>query len=330
MGTVIKKPSGVYEAQVAKKGIRKSKTFRTKAQANMWIVETEKDIIAGKKEEIPDKTFGDLLSKYSEEVSPKKRGARWEMARLNALQRDEIAQVMLTHLEASHFALWRDRRLLNVSAGSVLREINILSHAINTAIKDWGWLKINPLSNIRRPAQPQPRDRLISDDEVDRLLIALGYDYDMPPVTISARIGAALLFAIETAMRAGEIAGLTWDRVDISKRTARLIETKNGTKRDVPLSMEAIRIIKQLSDVPETDCGNIFQLNSSQIDVNFRKAKSRAMITDLHFHDSRAEAITRLAKKVDILTLARISGHKDLRMLQIYYRESAEDIARKL
>lgn len=152
----------------------------------------------------------------------------------------------------------------------------------------------------------------------------------MAPVTISAKIGAAMLFAIETAMRAGEIAGLTWDRVDIDKRTARLVETKNGSKRTVPLSMEAIRIINQLRDVTKSDCGNIFDLTTDQIDVNFRKAKSRAMIDDLHFHDTRATAITRLSKKLDILSLARVSGHRDLKMLMIYYRESAEDMAKKL
>lgn len=55
------------------------------------------------------------------------------------------------------------------------------------------------------------------------------------------------------------------------------------------------------------------------------------MIEDLHFHDSRAEALTRLARKVDVMTLARISGHKDLRvLLETYYRESAADIAKRL
>ena len=102
--------------------------------------------------------------------------------------------------------------------------------------------------------------------------------------------------------------------------------TKNGFARDVPLSTEAIRILNQVKE----DTESVFNLTSGQIDSLFRKAKKRALIDDLHFHDSRAEGITRLAQKVDILTLARISGHRDLRMLQIYYRESAEDIAKKL
>jgi integrase len=131
-------------------------------------------------------------------------------------------------------------------------------------------------------------------------------------------------------MRAGEIACLTWDRVDIEKRTAKLIETKNGMKRDVPLSMEAIRIINQLRNDTESDLGNIFGLTTRQIDVNFRKAKSRAMIDDLHFHDTRHLAITRLSKKLDVLSLARMVGHKDLRQLQIYFNLSAEDMAKNL
>jgi integrase len=135
-----------------------------------------------------------------------------------------------------------------------------------------------------------------------------------------------MLFAIETAMRAGEIASLTWVNVNIEKRIAKLPITKNGFARDVPLSNEAIRILEQV----RMDTESVFNLRTDQIDALFRKAKQRALIDDLHYHDTRAEAITRLAKKVDILTLARISGHRDMRMLQIYYRESVEDIAKRI
>lgn len=321
-----RKRNGNWQALICCNGIRKAKTFNTKLEATHWASATEQEILSGKRGNIPDKTFGDLLQRYSETVSAHKRGARWEMTRINAICRDEIASCRLSDLTAKDFASWRDMRLKRVSSGSVLREMNILSHAINTAIKDWEWLKENPMSGIQRPEKPQPRDRLITGDEITRLLLVLGYEYDLKPVTISARIGAALLFAIETAMRAGEIAGLTWDRVNIDKRTALLVETKNGTRREVPLSTEAIRIINQV----RIDSDSVFNLTPDQIDINFRKAKARAMIDDLHWHDSRATAITRLAKRVDVLTLAKISGHKDLKMLQIYYRETAEDIAKRL
>ena len=139
-------------------------------------------------------------------------------------------------------------------------------------------------------------------------------------------MGAAFLFAIETAMRAGEIIKLTWDKVDLEKRVARLTETKNGTSRNVPLSTEAVRIIKQLP----SDADTCFDLTSPILDALFRKAKARAMIENMHFHDTRHEAITRLAKKLDVLDLARMVGHRDLRMLMVYYNATAEELAKRL
>jgi len=325
MATLRKKGNG-WEAAIARQGIRKSKTFTTKTAAAHWAAETEKDIISGKQETIKNKTFGDLIKKYANEVSPTKRGGDWEVKRLNALSRDKISRVMLFDLNQSCFASWRDRRLLSVSTSTVRREMNLLNHALNISLKEWGWLTENPLKGVNRPPESPSRDRLITDDELTRLLFALGYDYEAELNTTSSRVGAALLFAIETAMRASEITGLSWDRLNLEKSTAILIETKNGSKREVPLSTEAIRILRQL----KTDDGSVFQLKSSQIDSLFRKAKKMAMIEELHFHDSRHLAITRLASKLDVLELARAVGHRDIRMLQIYYNKSAEELAKKL
>lgn len=325
MASYRKKGSG-WEVSVCRKGVRRSKTFDTKIEATFWAAETEKEIMSGQAGKIPDKSFAELLQRYGNDVSPTKRGCDWELKRINLICRDEIALVMLSNLRSEIFASWRDRRLRTVSVGTVLREWNLLSHAINVSIKEWGWLKENPLKNVKRPAQPRARDRLISDDEIERLLFALGYDYERYPGTISARVGAALLFAIETAMRAGEICGLMWANVDLDKRTAKLIETKNGHKREVPLSIEATRILNQV----KSDSESVFNLQSSQIDSLFRKAKKMAMIEDLHFHDSRHTAITRLACKLNVLELARMVGHRDLRQLQVYYNASAESLAKKL
>lgn len=322
----LRKKGNCWEASVCRKGVRRSRTFDTKAQAQYWAADIEREILDGVLGKIPDKSFADLLAKYADEVSVTKRGCKWELMRIGLICRDEISQVMLSQLRSDNFASWRDRRLRQVSVGSVLREWNLLSHALNVAVKEWRWIKENPMKNVKRPSQPRARDRLITDDEIDRLLYALGYDYGRFTETISARVGAALLFAIETAMRAGEICGLTWANVNIEKRTARLIETKNGHGRDVPLSSEAIRILEQVRSSDDL----VFDLQSSQIDSLFRKAKKMAFIEDLHFHDSRHTAITRLAKKLNVLELARMVGHRDLRQLQIYYNESAEELAKKL
>ena len=128
-------------------------------------------------------------------------------------------------------------------------------------------------------------------------------------------------------MRAGEIAGLRWRDVFADRRFAKVGGGKTAAaRRDVPLSTEALRIIAQM---PRDD-ERVFGIDVSQIDALFRKARGRAMIVDLHFHDLRHTAITRLARRLDVLALARMVGHRDLRMLQVYYNESAEDLAGRL
>lgn len=321
----IRKKGKRWEAAVARKGIRKSSTFATKLEAQMWAADIEKKIIGGGYL-INDHTVEDLLQRYLSVVSIKKRGADKEKIRIMRLCRDPVAQLKLSELQPSRMAEWRDRLLETVTEATVQRYWNLFSHAFNVAVNEWQWLSENPLKKVTRPKSTPARDRRISQDEIDRLLFALGYDYSAYPETVTSRVGAALLFAIETAMRAGEIVSLTWANIDIQKRVAHLPKTKNGFPRDVPLSAEALRILDQVRQETES----VFNLRTDQIDALFRKAKKRAMIDDLHFHDSRAEAITRLSKKVDILTLARISGHRDLRMLMVYYRESMEDVAKKL
>ena len=112
---------------------------------------------------------------------------------------------------------------------------------------------------------------------------------------------------------------------DIVGRTATLRQTKNGTKRGVPLSRRAAELLRLLPEVPNEE--PLFGMRAGSLDALFRKAKKRAIIEDGTFHDTRHLAITRFAMKLNMLDLARMVGHRDLRQLQIYYNESAETIA---
>jgi len=153
------------------------------------------------------------------------------------------------------------------------------------------------------------------------------YDIEISPESKSERIGAAIVFAIETAMRAGEICNMAWEDVDLERRTVHLPKTKNGNPRTVPLSTTAVKVLKGLQGLE--DCKRkTFGLKSDSLDVNFRKIRNKCLIDDLHFHDLRREALTRLATKVDVLNLAKISGHTDLRILQrVYYAPDMADLA---
>lgn len=319
MGSVAKHLKG-YRAQVARQGVRRSKVFPTKREALDWIAR-EEYLILNAAAVAAQGTFGELLKRYSEERSPQKRGERWEVIRLEKIRRDTIATKTLRDLSAKDFSDWRDRRSKEVGPASVLREMQLLSSVLNVAVKDWEALPANPIKGVSRPTKPLPRDRLPTQAEIDRMHHSAGEDL----AHATARAFHAFLFALETAMRAGEICGLRQADVDATRRVARLRLTKNGRPRDVPLSSEALRLLAML---PPAD--PVFGLSVAQIDVLFRKSRDKAAVDGLNFHDSRHAAITRLSRKLDVLSLARMVGHTDLKMLMVYYNETAEDMAKRL
>ncbi|MEP1613482.1 MAG: site-specific integrase [Roseobacter sp.] len=265
--------------------------------------------------------FGDMLDRYAREVSIAKRGARWEMIRIEKLCRYPIANISMGNLTAQDFAKWRDERLKEVAPASVNREMALVGSALNHARKEWGLSKVSPMADVAKPRKPPPRDRRPTADEIERMAFVAGSDLS----TKTARALHGFLFAIETGMRAGEIVKLTQEHTDTHRRVCHLTHTKNGSARDVPLSSTAVALIDALPDADP-----VFGLTSPQIDVLFRKVRDKADIKDLTFHDSRHEAITRLSKKLDVMALARMVGHKDIRQLMVYYNEDAEELAKRL
>lgn len=309
-----------WRARVYVNGVRESATFPTKAQAVAWGQQREAELTWAR---LPDKTVGDACARYAEAVSPLHRGVKWERLRLEAMQRDPLARVRLASITATDVAEWRDRRLQSVSGATVRREFTLLQGVFGYARREWGWLRTDPLDGVKRPPNPPSRKRRVSQDEIDRMALALGYDGG-PPENASHRVALAWLFAVETAMRSGEILGLQW--ADVATDYVSLPKTKNGDQRDVPLTMRAREILTLL---PRGD-GPVFGLKSDVRDTLFRKARARAEIPDLHFHDSRSEAIWRLSKKLDVLDLARVIGHRDPRSLMIYYNADASELAARL
>lgn len=337
-----KKHQATVQLTLDGKPFRKSASFDTQLQAELWAAQLETDLLSVQKGEIPpSKTYGDLLRRYRDSVVPDKAGAKWETTRINKILRDDpVVLVPLTSFSKVHAAEWRDRRKKAVGINSLLREWTILQHACTVAVTDWNWLLDNPFRNIARPKAPPPRTRRPSQTEVDLLLAALGCDTQVCPTTSSARAGFAWLFAIECAMRAGEIVKLRWPH--IAGRVAHLgqertpagyIKSKNGTARNVPLTKEALRLLALIPRLENDD--NIFQIKSGTLDTLFRRARDTCGIEDLHFHDSRREALTRLAAPksrggpgIDVLTLAKISGHRDTKiLLNTYYAPDMEEVA---
>ena len=317
-----------YRAQVYVAGQRASATFRTMREAQAWASAKEADL-----ERAPASrhTLADLIKRYREEVLPGKKGCIHEDRQAAAMLRDFPALVAkpLADLDTPDLAAWRDARLAVVSDATVLRQLNWLRHALRLARDEWRWMAHDPLKGMRIPRQPAPRVRRVAPLEVLRLCRALGYRAGRAPVTRSQEVALAFLVALRSGMRGGEILSLGRGNLDLKRRVAS-VEHKTqhltGRPREVPLTRHAIRLLK-----PVADRERCFTVASATMDTLFRKARDRLLIEDLHFHDSRAEALTRLARKVDVMTLAKISGHQDLRILQrAYYRETAEQIAARL
>jgi integrase len=329
-----RKTGSGWRAELYVKGTRDSRTFDTKAEAQAWALKRETELRsisggAGSKTH----TVGDVLRDYRDKISPTKRGERWEKLRLDLIGRKEVdgrpfSDIRLAELQPTHIAAWRDARAREVSGSSVSREMSLLSHALDVARKEWGWLITHPMKDVKRPAEGPPRDRLISQKEIEVITLAHGYQDGFPVRLPSQRVAVAFLFAIETAMRSGEILGLTAYTVDLEKRVAHLPMTKNGGARNVALSSRAVEL---LGTLPTVEAGKpLFALNDWNRDALFRKARDKSGIKDLTFHDTRHEAITRLAKKLQPLDLARMTGHTNLNELLTYYNETAADIATRL
>lgn len=325
MATIIQR-GGKYRVQIRMRGVSRSATFERHTDAKAWAARMESQILDGIQGNANRNTyFGDIAKRYLETVTPSKRGAKFETYRIGRILKTELAEVRLDGLRPQHFADWRDRRLKEVSESSVSRELSTLSAICTCAVKEWGLLHDNPVHKISKPKKAKARSRRPSESEIQAICQALMYSPDSKPELSLQRVAAAFLFAIETAMRAGEICNLKWPDIDFERRLAHLHITKNGDSRDVPLSRRAVGILHQLKGIhPE----QVFNLDARSLDVQFRRARDSLGIEDLHFHDSRREALTRMSKKVPVEVLAKISGHRDLRiLLNVYYRPDMAEIA---
>lgn len=322
-----------WRAIVTVAGQRQSGTFRTRREANSWAGITEAQMREASRQSPAQRhTVRDMLEQYAEQITPRKAGERPEGLRIAAFLRDfsDLADKKLSDVDTPDLVAWRDARLRVVSAASVLRDVNWLRNAFRVAREEWRWMDKNPWVGLRLPGKPAARDRRVLAAEVRRLCRVLEYRSGRPPQTKQQEVALAFLISLRTGMRAGEVLQLSDDSVDLVRRVATIGRHKRqhatGKPRLIPLTGKAIRLMR-----PSIGRGQWFTISSASLDSLFRKARQRLMIDDLHFHDARAEALTLLARRVDVLTLAKISGHKDIRMLsEVYYRETAEEIAGRI
>ena len=339
-----------WQAQIKRKGFPlQVKTFRTKAEATQWATVTESEMMRGvfvSRSESERTTVNDLMDRYAREVLPTQKGGHREVSRVKHIK-EGLGKYSLAALTSSLIADYRDARLQKVGPQSVKHELGLLQRTLKKGTQEWGIPLPGgiPTAIVKKPSVPASRNRRLVDDEEERLLTSCA-DARNP------WLRPIVVFAIETAMRAGEIVetskqdpsgaldtagkhlqvrvstGLMWENVHLKKRTAHLPQTKNGDARTVPLSSCAIQV---LQDLPRSLDGRVFGTTYEGMKQAFDRACKRAEIKDLRFHDLRHEATSRLFEKgFNPMEVSAITGHKTLQMLKRYTHLKAEDLAKRM
>lgn len=315
---------GRWQAIVKRSGYPTiSKSFGLFKDAQRWARKQERQMDCGEwldQSEARNTLLKELLSRYAQEVSRGKRGFTTERYRLERLKLSSLGKLSVAAISPQTLAKWRDQRLAEVSSGTVLREVQLLGHVFSVAIRDWGLpLPANPVAMMRKPSPGKPRDRVLNDRERSALLLAL--DSCRNPW-----VKPAVVFALETAARRGEILSLRWEQVNLERATTK-VDGKTGP-RVIPLTPACIAL---LSSLPRSIDGRVFPLTADALKQAYERSVERAKLVDLTFHDLRHDALTRLAKiGLSVLELRAISGHTSANMLQRYVSIDPADLALKL
>ena len=271
------------------------------------------------------------LGRYEKQVSILKKGYEQEQYRLRKIASSFLGKKVIKTITSVDIATYRDLRLKTInertkkliSAATVRLELSLLSNFFDIARIEWGLCEGNPVVDVRKPKSPPGRDRRLTARE-DRQILRYCFSHT------NKEFYSIVVIALETAMRQGEILGLHWEHVNLQSRIAHLPDTKNGSKRDVPLSIKARDALIRLGVKPK---GRVFNYTSNGLKSTWRFMLQKLMIEDPpHFHDLRHEAVSRLFElgTFDMMEVAAISGHKSLSMLKRYTHLKAVKLVKKL
>ena len=316
------KRSGSWRAIVKRKGYGTlTQTYDTKAEAEAWARKIESEMDRGvfvSRVEADNTTLAEALARYQREVSNKKRGAAQESSVIAALTESPLGPRPVGSLQGKDLATYRDGMLAEgYSPITIKRRLALLSHLYKIAEREWGMGGlVNPVPHVSIPQVHNARDRRLVGDELQRLQVAAH--------VYGGEIGPLITWAIETAMRRGEIAAMRREHLDRQARVLLIPETKTGTPRRVPLSTAALTVLDSL---PRRLDGRVWGMRPDSISQAFERVCKAASIKGLTFHDLRHEATSRLFEKgLNPMQVAAITGHKTLQMLKRYTHLRAEDL----
>jgi integrase len=301
-----------WRAEVQRHGIRVTHTTDTKREAQAWALQKESELDSMKRSK--GLSFGKAALKYLTTVSrDKAEGAtEWEERRFAEMGRFLGDATMLSQIDSARIGEWRDHRVKQVSASTVLRERNLLRSLFQTAVDEWKVLQSNPFNGVRFPDHNPPRHQLWTWKLIKRVMRAEMSDKEREAVR-------AFHISLHTALRMNEVVAAKLEgRVAVLPRD----KTSGNKPVKVPLARKGAELFAKYPP---------FTLSAEQISPIFSDLTDKLLIDGLTYHDSRASALTWLSRRYDVMTLARISRHRNLKtLMDSYYRETAEQIAARL
>ena len=326
----IRRRNGRYHVQIRKNGYPSvTKTFIHLKTAKKWASGVEADMERQRYCPIPETILlGGLLYRYKTEILPSHQSHQVEGYRLKQLNQ-HFSSLKLNELTVQEVARYRDIRLKTISPASLKRELTILSRVLTVASNDWGIsVPDNPVKMITLPKSDKARTRRLEAGEEQRLLIGA-----------NDQLQRIMTLALETGMRRGEILNIKKSHIDLTIKTLLIPSTKTNDPRTVPLSSAAIASLREQVRASQRHSGSVFELTETPLFTYtarglsgaFLKLCRKVKIDDLHFHDLRHEATSRLFEKgLNPVEVATITGHKDTRMLMRYTHLRAEDLVERL
>ena len=324
MATITKRKSGKWTAEVRTHKKYISKTFIKKSNASNWAKEIEYQLDREQYEDFSESvriTLGELITRYRDEITPTKKGAKEEKYKLNFILRNKIVKCRVLSLKTKQILEFKNDIKETRAASTVNKYIHYIYTIWETARVQWDIAlpSRNPVSLVKKEKVTDKIDRILTSEEYQDLLSACSKSN-------LAFLPEIVEFAYITAMRFGEITKLRTKDINFEKSTALLLDTKNGESRLVPLTDRALEICNKFRFREK-----LFDINRDKFRHYFEQACHRAKVKKFRFHDLRACAITNLfLNGWSIAEVSVVSGHKTWSELKRYTRIKASDLIKKI
>ena len=324
MATITKRKSGKWTAEVRTHKKYISKTFIKKSNASNWAKEIEYQLDREQYEDFSESvriTLGELITRYRDEITPTKKGAKEEKYKLNFILRNKIVKCRVLSLKTKQILEFKNDIKETRAASTVNKYIHYIYTIWETARVQWDIAlpSRNPVSLVKKEKVTDKIDRILTPEEYQDLLVACSKSN-------LAFLPEIVEFAYITAMRFGEITKLRTKDINFEKSTALLLDTKNGESRLVPLTDRALEICNKFRFREK-----LFDINRDKFRHYFEQACHRAKVKKFRFHDLRACAITNLfLNGWSIAEVSVVSGHKTWSELKRYTRIKASDLIKKI